>query len=272
MLASIVISLDGTGKALRRTIASFRTGTLHDIRHKVLLWKGSFGYMPIFFTCVRKMHAEGRKGILISSSLINVRRESLVKTTRRFHNSALMLLSSLRLLSDGMQCSTTSWPLWTWIDIRTTTPSDADLPDDLHKYRSGFSLRPHLMVWISSEKHQIYSLHPSTSMSPKVIASTWRKAFKPRQQILQNINPKLTWVIIGCRRSIDANPISTSRRQFDSPTSTSMNLDLAVISCLSYIVSMSELVMSKVRSRCDLCSNKWLPVYECDKKKPATSI
>ena len=51
MLASIVISLDGTGKALRRTIASFRTGTLHDIRHKVLLWKGSFGYMPIFFTC-----------------------------------------------------------------------------------------------------------------------------------------------------------------------------------------------------------------------------
>lgn len=108
MLASIVISLDGTGKALRRTIASFRTGTLHDIRHKVLLWKGSFGYMPIFFTCVRKMHAEGRKGILISSSLINVRRESLVKTTRRFHNSALMLLSSLRLLSDGMQCSTTS--------------------------------------------------------------------------------------------------------------------------------------------------------------------
>ena len=131
-----------------------------------------------------------------------------------------------------------------------------------------------ISTWSESRAKSIkyLSLHPSTSMSPKVIASTWRKAFKPRQQILQNINPKLTWVIIGCRRSIDANPISTSRRQFDSPTSTSINLDLAVISCLSYIVSMSELVMSKVRSRCDLCSNKWLPVYECDKKKPATSI
>ena len=139
---------------------------------------------------------------------------------------------------------------------------------------TGLDFPSDLTLWSESRAKSIkyLSLHPSTSMSPKVIASTWRKAFKPRQQILQNINPKLTWVIIGCRRSIDANPISTSRRQFDSPTSTSINLDLAVISCLSYIVSMSELVMSKVRSRCDLCSNKWLPVYECDKKKPATTI
>lgn len=100
------------------------------------------------------MHAEGRKGILISSSLINVRRESLVKTTRRFHNSALMLLSSLRLLSDGMQCSTTSWPLWTWIDIRTTTPSDAET-FPMTSISTGLDFPSDLTLWSESRAKSI---------------------------------------------------------------------------------------------------------------------